>query len=91
MVAVAAAAQKHIPLYQHISELAGRQKISLPVPAFNIINGGAHAGNALPFQEFMILPVGASSFKEAMKMGTEIYQNLKRIIQQRYGRDGTGF
>ncbi|CAL9232400.1 unnamed protein product, partial [Arabidopsis halleri] len=56
-------------LLQHISNLAGNPKIVLPVPAFNVINGGSHAGNKLAMQEFMILPVGASSFKEAMKMG----------------------
>ncbi|EFH51347.1 predicted protein [Arabidopsis lyrata subsp. lyrata] len=56
-------------LLQHISNLAGNPKIVLPVPAFNVINGGSHAGNKLAMQEFIILPVGASSFKEAMKMG----------------------
>lgn len=49
----------------------------LPVPAFNVINGGSHAGNKLAIQEFMILPVGATSFKEAMKMGVEVYHQLK--------------
>lgn len=48
----------------------------IPVPAFNIINGGSHAGNNLAMQEFMILPVGASSFTEAMQMGTEVYFNF---------------
>ena len=62
---------------QHIANLAGNPKIVLPVPAFNVINGGSHAGNKLAMQEFMILPVGASSFKEAMKMGVEVYHNLK--------------
>ncbi len=64
----AAAAKK--PLYEHIADLAGNPTSSmyLPVPAFNIINGGSHAGNKLAMQEFMILPVGASSFTEAMKM-----------------------
>jgi enolase len=67
----AGAAAKKIPLYQHIARLAGNKEIMLPVPAFNIINGGSHAGNALAMQEFMILPIGASSFKEAMQMGSE--------------------
>ena len=66
-----------IPLYRHIAALAGNGDLVLPVPAFNIINGGSHAGNKLAMQEFMILPVGASSFTEAMKMGTEVYHNLK--------------
>ena len=59
----------------------------MPVPAFNVINGGSHAGNKLAMQEFMILPVGASSFKEAMKMGSEVYHNLKSVIKKKYGQD----
>ncbi|PWZ17650.1 Enolase 1 [Zea mays] len=66
-----------IPLYQHIANLAGNKTLVLPVPAFNVINGGSHAGNKLAMQEFMILPTGASSFKEAMKMGVEVYHHLK--------------
>ncbi len=58
----AGARAANIPLYRHIANLAGNSDITLPVPSFNIINGGKHAGNNLPFQEFMILPVGASSF-----------------------------
>lgn len=61
----------------------------LPVPSFNIINGGSHAGNALAMQEFMILPVGASSFKEALQMGAEVYHHLKAIIKKKYGQDAT--
>ena len=59
----------------------------LPVPAFNVINGGSHAGNKLAMQEFMILPVGASSFAEAMRMGSEVYHNLKSVIKAKYGQD----
>merc|ERR1712228_496725 len=62
-------------------------KFYMPVPAFNIINGGSHAGNKLAMQEFMILPVGASSFTEAMKMGSEVYHNLKAVIKKKYGQD----
>ncbi|KAG8487859.1 hypothetical protein CXB51_018768 [Gossypium anomalum] len=62
---------------KHIANLAGNKTLVLPVPAFNVINGGSHAGNKLAMQEFMILPVGASSFKEAMKMGVEVYHHLK--------------
>ena len=61
----------------------------LPVPSFNIINGGSHAGNSLAMQEFMILPVGASTFTEAMQMGTEVYHALKGIIKKKYGQDAT--
>ncbi|AQL02255.1 Enolase 1 [Zea mays] len=80
---------KKIPLYQHIANLAGNKTLVLPVPAFNVINGGSHAGNKLAMQEFMILPTGASSFKEAMKMGVEVYHNLKSIIKKKYGQDAT--
>ena len=63
----AGAASKGMPLYKHIAELAGNptDKFHMPVPSFNIINGGTHAGNKLAMQEFMIMPVGASSFTEA--------------------------
>jgi enolase len=59
----------------------------MPVPAFNVINGGSHAGNKLAMQEFMLLPVGATSFSEAMRMGAEVYQHLKKVIQAQYGQD----
>jgi len=86
----AGAAEKGVPLYRHIADLAGNsRKLLLPVPAFNVINGGSHAGNKLAMQEFMILPVGASSFTEAMKMGTEVYHTLKNIIKDKYGQDAT--
>ncbi|KAL0021189.1 hypothetical protein WJX77_011086 [Trebouxia sp. C0004] len=83
----AGAAEKNVPLYKHLAELAGNAKLILPVPSFNIINGGSHAGNALAMQEFMILPVGVPSFKEAMRAGTEVYHNLKGIIKKKYGQD----
>jgi enolase len=79
-----------VPLYQHLAELAGvKAPYVLPTPSFNVINGGSHAGNGLAFQEFMILPTGASSFTEAMKMGTEVYHALKGIIKKKYGLDNT--
>jgi len=88
-VCKAGAAAKGMPLYKHIAELAGNptDKMYMPVPAFNIINGGSHAGNKLAMQEFMILPVGAASFTEAMKMGSEVYHNLKTVIKAKYGQD----
>eukprot|EP01126_Amoeba_proteus_P018402 TRINITY_DN1937_c0_g1_i2.p1 TRINITY_DN1937_c0_g1~~TRINITY_DN1937_c0_g1_i2.p1 ORF type:complete len:449 (-),score=71.53 TRINITY_DN1937_c0_g1_i2:138-1484(-) len=88
-VCKAGAAHQGIPLYQHIANLAGNADKSfvLPVPAFNVINGGSHAGNKLAMQEFMILPVGASSFSEAMQIGTEVYHNLKSVISKKYGQD----
>ncbi|XP_074591678.1 enolase-like [Curcuma longa] len=89
VVCKAGASVKKIPLYQHIANLAGNKTLVLPVPAFNVINGGSHAGNKLAMQEFMILPVGASSFKDAMKMGVEVYHNLKAVIKKKYGQDAT--
>lgn len=86
-VAKAGAAASGVPLYKHIATLAGNTELILPVPAFNIINGGTHAGNKLAMQEFMILPVGASSFSEAMRMGCEVYHNLKKVIKAKYGQD----
>jgi enolase len=88
-VCKAGAAAKKVPLYEHIAALAGNssEEMYLPVPAFNIINGGSHAGNKLAMQEFMILPVGAKSFTEAMKMGSEVYHNLKAVIKKKYGQD----
>ncbi|XP_047326994.1 enolase [Impatiens glandulifera] len=88
-VCKAGAAVNKIPLYKHIANLAGNKHLVLPVPAFNVINGGSHAGNKLAMQEFMILPVGASSFKEAMKMGVEVYHHLKSVIKKKYGQDAT--
>lgn len=88
-VAKAGAVHKGLPLYKYIAELAGTGKVVLPVPAFNVINGGSHAGNKLAMQEFMILPVGASSFAEAMRMGSEVYHHLKAEIKKRYGLDAT--
>lgn len=67
----AGAGAKGVPLYRHIQEISGTKELVMPVPALNVINGGSHAGNKLAMQEFMILPVGASSFKEAMQMGCE--------------------
>merc|ERR1712088_330874 len=85
----AGAAHKGVPLYRHIADLAGRQEVMMPVPALNIINGGSHAGNKLAMQEFMILPTGATTFSEAMKMGSEVYHHLKLLIKAKYGLDAT--
>ena len=86
----AGAAQKKVPLFVHIADLAGKKDpFVLPVPCFNVINGGSHAGNKLAMQEFMILPTGAKSFAEAMKMGSEVYHHLKAVIKKKYGQDAT--
>lgn len=88
-VAMAGAAEKGVPLYQYLAELAGvKPPYVLPTPSFNVINGGRHAGNKLAFQEFMLLPTGAKTFAEAMKMGTETYHTLKKVISAKYGIDG---
>lgn len=88
---IAGAAAKGMPLYRHISEIAGKgsDPLLLPVPVMNVINGGSHAGNKLAMQEFMILPTGAESFPEAMRMGAEVYAALKGVIKNRYGLDAT--
>ncbi|XP_041034769.1 beta-enolase [Carcharodon carcharias] len=88
-VCKAGAKEKGVPLFRHIADLAGNKELILPVPAFNVINGGSHAGNKLAMQEFMILPVGASSFKNAMRIGAEVYHNLKNVIKAKYGKDAT--
>ena len=72
-------------MYKRIQELFGADNSSLPVPFFNVINGGAHSGNSIAFQEFMVAPIGAKSFKDAMKMGSEVYQKLKDLIKEKYG------
>merc|ERR1719386_688995 len=85
----AGAAASEMPLYQYIAKLAGKpmDRFVMPVPSFNVINGGSHAGNRLACQEFMILPTGASSFTEAMIIGAEVYHTLKGCIKKRYGQD----
>ena len=89
-VAKAAAEAKGVPLYRHIASLAGNEgKMVLPVPCFNVINGGSHAGNKLAFQEYFIIPVGAETFKEAVQIGAECYHTLKGIIKKKYGGDAT--
>lgn len=85
-VARAGAAKKAIPLYVHINNLAGNPTYILPVPCFNVINGGVHAGNGLPMQEFTVMPTGAESFSEAMRIGVEVYQALRRLLEEKYGR-----
>ncbi|XP_062321837.1 gamma-enolase isoform X1 [Osmerus eperlanus] len=85
----AGASEKGVPLYRHIADLAGNTELVLPVPAFNVINGGSHAGNKLAMQEFMVLPVGAESFRDALRVGAELYQTLRGVIKEKYGQDAT--
>ena len=79
-VARAAAEESGLPLYRYFGGMAGMQ---LPVPMMNVINGGAHANNSLDIQEFMIIPVGAPSFREAVRYGAEVFHALKSIINDR--------
>merc|ERR1711988_14589 len=88
-------------LYEYIRELkdgnldpdsidvqaAKRKRYKMPVPMMNVINGGQHAGNALPMQEFMIAPTGAKSFGDALRIGAEVYHSLKAVVKSRYGKD----
>lgn len=78
--AKAAAAERGVPLYQ---ALGGEGPFSLPVPMMNIINGGAHADNNLDIQEFMILPIGAPTFAEALRCGAEVFHHLKQVLHKR--------
>jgi enolase len=71
------------PLYAYLSKGRGR---TLPVPVMNVINGGKHAGTGLKIQEFMVVPAGAKSFSESLRMGAEIYHSLKNVIQSKHGR-----
>jgi len=88
--AKAGAAANGIPLYAHFAKLAGNgEKYTMPVPCFNVINGGSHAGNHLAFQEYFVIPTGATSFKEAMQIGCEVYHTLGKIIKKKFGGDAT--
>jgi enolase len=79
-VAKGAAEESGLPLYRY---LGGSGAMKMPVPMMNVVNGGAHANNNLDFQEFMIVPVGAQSFREALRCGAEVFQSLKRIIDSK--------
>ncbi|MFA5072104.1 MAG: phosphopyruvate hydratase [Candidatus Pacearchaeota archaeon] len=74
---------KNLELYEYIAELFGNEDMRMPRPAFNIINGGAHADNGLDFQEFMIATTG-ENFRESLRMGSEIYYKLKKFLKQSY-------
>ena len=80
--AKAAAASKGMPLYEHIAELNGTAgQFSMPLPMMNIINGGEHADNTIDIQEFMIQPVGAKSLREAVRMGSEVFHSLAKVLK----------
>ncbi|MBK7217982.1 MAG: phosphopyruvate hydratase [Candidatus Promineofilum sp.] len=79
-VAHAAAASQDLPLYRYLGGVSGR---TLPVPMMNIMNGGKHAAGATDMQEFMVMPVGASSYREGLRWGVEIYQSLKKVLSKK--------
>jgi enolase len=79
-VARAAAAERDLPLYRYLGGVAAHV---LPVPLMNVLNGGVHADNSLDFQEFMIVPLGAASFAEALRWGAEVYQALRSVLRSR--------
>lgn len=85
--AKAAADEQGLPLYQYIGGVGAR---TLPVPMMNILNGGEHADNNVDIQEFMIMPVGAESFKEGLRMGSEVYHHLKKVIKSKGLSTGVG-
>ncbi len=88
--AKAAAADEQSPLYRYLGKLYGNQQFTMPVPQMNIINGGEHADNAIDFQEFMILPVGALNFSEALRYGAEIFHTLKAVLLDHKLSTGVG-
>lgn len=85
-VAKAASDTASLPLYKYIG---GCNSYIMPVPMMNVLNGGVHAGNELEFQEFMIMPIGADSISEAIRICTETYHTLKKVILDKYGKNAT--
>lgn len=79
-----------LPLYRHIGRLYATKAFTLPVPMMNILNGGAHADSSVDFQEFMVMPVGAASFGEALRIGAEIFHALRGILKKRGQSTGVG-
>ena len=87
----AGAAAARIPLYQHVAQLAGSESANLlPVPMLNILNGGAHADSSVDFQEFMVMPAGMASFREALRAGVEIFHSLRGILKKAGHSTGVG-
>ncbi len=86
----AEALARQVPLHEHIGSLYGNTSYTLPVPMMNILNGGAHADSSVDFQEFMVMPVGAPSFAEALRTGAEIFHALRGILKSRGQSTGVG-
>jgi enolase len=86
----AQAASDAVPLYRHVGSLCRNDRYTLPVPMMNILNGGAHADSSVDFQEFMVMPLNAGSFSEALRMGAEIFHALRGILKRRGQSTGVG-
>lgn len=85
----AATRARGVPLYQHVNELYDSVPMRMPVPMMNVLNGGAHADNDVVFQEFMVIPVGGGSFREALRIGVEVFHVLKRNLQNAHPKRST--
>lgn len=83
----AAASAKKVPLFKYLADLTGHKLTSFPIPFFNLITGGQHANNGLVFQEIMICPTKANSFKESYIMGMEVFHCMEKIIEKKYGKE----
>src|ERR1700704_4196363 len=77
----AEASARRIPLYRHVGSLYGNEHYTLPVPMMNILNGGAHADSSVDFQEFMVMPLSAPTFSEALRMGADVFHALRGILK----------
>ena len=86
---VAAAAHSKLPLYKYIAKISGTSTCKMPVPCFNILNGGKHAGNLLAPQEYMIAPYAAASMCDSIRYGAEVYNELKAILKKKFGLNAT--
>src|SRR5439155_22129018 len=86
----AGAVAKNLPLHRHVAALYGSAQLTLPVPMMNILNGGAHAGSSVDFQEFLVMPLNAPSFAEALRWGAEIFHALRGILKGRAQTTGVG-
>jgi enolase len=89
-LARASAAAGGLPVYEHLAMLYGRGTMSLPVPMMNILNGGAHADSSVDFQEFMVMPLGMTTFAEAVRAGAEIFHTLRGILKKKGYATGVG-
>lgn len=86
----AAAAERQLPLYKHLNDIAGRPDMTLPMPMMNIVNGGKHALGGADFQEGMIIPIGAESFADTVRMGSEVFHALQRHLANQHLPTGVG-